>query len=97
MNGSQFAELLYQVLATSGKQVLLEITLITGRPHQIRAQLSSIGCPILGDLKYGAPQALPDASIALHSRELHFVHPVKKEALTLIAPLPTKNWWKPYI
>jgi len=67
---------------------LLEIDLHTGRHHQIRAQLSAINCPIRGDLKYGFDRSNKDGSISLHARKLSFVHPVKKEAMTFIAPVP---------
>lgn len=93
---SQRAELHYQLLAGSGRQFLLEVDLLTGRPHQIRTQLSSIGCPIIGDLKYGAPAPNPDASICLHSRTLRFEHPVSKTPVTLYAPLPGTAIWKEF-
>jgi len=73
---------------------LLEIQLETGRPHQIRVQLNSINCPILGDLKYFHQQALSDKSIALHSRKLKFIHPVKLEEIEIEAPYPDRKWWK---
>jgi len=83
---------------TMGKQeagYLLKITPLTGRPHQIRVQLSAIGCPILGDLKYGAPKALPDASIGLHCFQMELMHPVRQEPLVVEAPLPDGEWWRP--
>ena len=83
---------------TMGKQeagYLLKITPLTGRPHQIRVQLSAIGCPILGDLKYGAPRALPDASIGLHCFQMELMHPVRQEPLVVEAPLPDGEWWRP--
>ena len=74
---------------------LLEINLHTGRHHQIRCQLAAIGCPIRGDLKYGAARSNPDGSISLHARSLHFIHPVKKEPLTIVAPVPVSDpVWK---
>ena len=89
----QRSELKYKVIARSGENFLLEVSPVTGRPHQIRVQLASIGCPILGDLKYGASTPMEDASIALHARQLEFVHPVKKEKLTIQAALPRNPIW----
>ena len=83
----------YEVLDKMGNLYLLKVEPITGRPHQIRAQLQAFGCPILGDLKYGAREALPDASIALHCRSMEFVHPVRLDRMFLEAPLPEKEWW----
>lgn len=71
--GSQRAELDYELLKSDGKNSILKITLKTGRPHQIRSQLAYIGCPIVGDLKYGAPEPLPDKSIALSAIQLIFI------------------------
>ncbi len=89
----QRSELNYELVGQSGGKFLVEVNPITGRPHQIRVQLASIGCIILGDLKYGAASPLPDASIALHARQLEFIHPVKKEKLVITASLPpTKHW-----
>lgn len=87
--GAKLASLDYHLLATSsGGYHLLEIELHTGRHHQIRCQLAHMGCPIKGDLKYGAPRSNPDASISLHSYKLTFEHPVKHESVTIIAPDP---------
>jgi 23S rRNA pseudouridine1911/1915/1917 synthase len=83
----------YELMRAAGKYWLLKVFPLTGRPHQIRAQLAAMGCPILGDLKYGAPSALPDASIGLHSRSMEFLHPVRKEKILLEAVLPEKDWW----
>jgi 23S rRNA pseudouridine1911/1915/1917 synthase len=91
---SKRAVLHYRVLASSDNYHLLEINLETGRHHQIRAQLSAIGCPIKGDLKYGSPRSNPDGGISLHSRQVKFVHPVKNEEITLVAPLPDDSLWK---
>ena len=90
------AVLEYRVMAqpTEG-QTLLEIHLHTGRHHQIRAQLAAIGCPIVGDVKYGASLPLPDASIALHARSLTLIHPVRREPITFTAPLPSPPVWDP--
>lgn len=88
------AELHYQLIGSSDRYKLLEIRLMTGRHHQIRAQLAAIGCPIVGDLKYGYARSSPDGSIFLHSRRSTFVHPVRKEEITLEAPMP--ELWKKY-
>ena len=85
---SQKAILKYKTLASLDHYLLVEITLLTGRHHQIRAQFAALGCPIKGDLKYGAKRSNPDGSICLHARVLELLHPVKKEPLNLIAPLP---------
>lgn len=85
---SQKAILRYKTLASLDHYLLIEITLLTGRHHQIRAQFAALGCPIKGDLKYGAKRSNPDGSICLHARVLELLHPVKKEPLSLIAPLP---------
>jgi 23S rRNA pseudouridine1911/1915/1917 synthase len=90
----QRSELSYKLVGQAAGKFLLEVNPITGRPHQIRVQLASIGCMILGDLKYGAAAALPDASIALHARQLEFIHPVKKEKTQVIANVPSSNHWK---
>lgn len=84
----------YETLDKIGNLYLLKVEPLTGRPHQIRAQLSAIGCPILGDLKYGATEALPDASIALHCRSMEFIHPVRLEKVVVEADLPKKEWWR---
>jgi 23S rRNA pseudouridine1911/1915/1917 synthase len=68
------------------------VELLTGRHHQIRCQLSNLGCPIKGDLKYGSPRSNPDGGISLHARSITFVHPVKKEEMTVKAPVPST--WK---
>lgn len=82
------AELTYEMIQRSEKYKLLEINLLTGRHHQIRAQLQAIQCPIVGDLKYGYPRSSPDGSIFLHSYRTTFVHPVQKEEIVLQAPMP---------
>lgn len=91
--GSQRAELVYRLIGKSDHYYLLEINLLTGRHHQIRAQLAEIGCPIKGDLKYGFPRSNPDGSIHLHARKIELIHPVKKERLEIIAPLPDDPVW----
>jgi 23S rRNA pseudouridine1911/1915/1917 synthase len=92
-NGTKKAELKYKLISKSKDYALLEIILITGRHHQIRVQLSKIGCPIKGDLKYGFPRSNKDASISLHARKLNFTHPVSKEALEIVAPTPSDPLW----
>ncbi len=91
---SKKAILDYEVLKQLDRYTLLEIDLKTGRHHQIRSQLAALGCPIKGDLKYGADRSNKDGSIHLHARRLRFIHPVKKEVLELVAPLPQENLWK---
>lgn len=88
-----YAELDYKVLAGSDRYFLLEVLLHTGRHHQIRAQMEGLGCRIKGDLKYGFPRSNPDASIHLHARFIEFIHPVKKELITITAPLPDDPLW----
>ena len=85
---SKRASLSYQLLKSFDNFHLLEIDLHTGRHHQIRSQLSKIGSPIKGDLKYGFPRSNKDGSISLHARQLEFIHPVKKEKMSIIAPPP---------
>jgi len=94
IEGSKKAELTYKVITKSDRYYLLEIELITGRHHQIRAQLGAIGCSIKGDLKYGSPRSNPDGSISLHSRKIEFTHPVTKEFLAITAPVPNETLWK---
>jgi len=91
--GAQKAELIYHVKDFSDNYYLIEIVLITGRHHQIRAQLASIGCPIKGDLKYGYPRANHGGFIHLHAPQIGFLHPVRKEPLTIIAPVPDDPLW----
>jgi len=88
INGSKSAVLHYKWKASSDKYHLLEVTLDTGRHHQIRAQLSFIGCIIKGDLKYGAKRSNKDGSIQLHARKLSFDHPTSKERISVVAPVP---------
>ncbi len=91
---SKKAILDYKIIATLDNYFVLEINLQTGRHHQIRAQLSAIGCPIKGDLKYGFDRSNPDGGIHLHARKLVFIHPVSKETIELIAPTPSDTIWK---
>lgn len=90
---SKKAILEYRLLKQLNNYFLLEVDLQTGRHHQIRSQLSAIGCPIKGDLKYGFDRSNKDGSIHLHSRKLSFIHPVKKEKLEIIAPPPKDSLW----
>ena len=83
--GWQRAELTYKLLAASERYSLVEVTLLTGRHHQIRAQLSAIGCPIKGDLKYGARRSNEDGSISLHARRIAFEHPVAHVPVEVLA------------
>lgn len=91
---SKKAILKYRALSHSDNYTLLEVNLMTGRHHQIRCQLAAMGCPIKGDLKYGAPRSNPDGSISLMSRRVEFVHPVSKELITVEAPIPNDPLWK---
>jgi len=97
VKGSQKAELLYRVAGRSRSYWFLEITLLTGRHHQIRAQLAALGCPIRGDLKYGYPRSDPDGGIHLHARELVFIHPVRKEEVRLVAGPPADALWEAFL
>ncbi len=90
---SKKASLDYKIIATLNTYYVLEVALHTGRHHQIRAQLQAIGCPIKGDLKYGFDRSNPDGGIHLHARNLAFIHPVSKEKINLIAPLPDDVIW----
>lgn len=94
VTGGKKAILHYKIIQKLDNFYLLEVDLKTGRHHQIRVQLASIGCPIKGDLKYGFDRSNKDASISLHARTLKFVHPVKKETVEFIAPLPNDPLWK---
>lgn len=88
---AKLAKLKYKYLQPTERYHLLEVELLTGRHHQIRCQLSNMGCVIKGDLKYGAPRSNPDGGISLHARRINFIHPVQKVEMTLEAPLP-KSW-----
>ena len=92
--GAKEAKLTYQLISSSERYHLLEITLETGRHHQIRAQLAAIGCFIKGDIKYGAKRSNEDGSICLHARRLTINHPVTKEVLTFTADTPNSAIWK---
>lgn len=91
---SKAASLDYRIIKELNNYFALEINLHTGRHHQIRAQLSAIRCPIKGDLKYGFDRSNPDGGIHLHARKLTFIHPVSKESLEIIAPVPDDVIWK---
>jgi 23S rRNA pseudouridine1911/1915/1917 synthase len=88
------AILKYRLIGKSDNYSLLEVQLMTGRHHQIRCQLAAMGCPIKGDLKYGAPRSNPDGSISLQSHRVEFIHPVSKERITVEAPLPDDPLWQ---
>lgn len=90
---SKKAVLHYRLLAQSDNYMMLEIELLTGRHHQIRCQLAAMGCPIKGDLKYGAQRSNPDGSISLLSHKVEFIHPVSKTPISVVAPLPTDRLW----
>ena len=89
----KFSELLYEQIKNVSGKALIEVNPLTGRPHQIRVQLASIGCVIQGDLKYGAPMPNPDKSICLHSRKVKLIHPVSKEEIAVEAPIHNSGIW----
>jgi 23S rRNA pseudouridine1911/1915/1917 synthase len=91
---SKRAILKYRVIGRSDRYDLLEVQLMTGRHHQIRCQLAAIGCPIKGDLKYGAKRSNADGSISLNAHRIEFVHPVSKEKISIESSLPDDNLWK---
>jgi 23S rRNA pseudouridine1911/1915/1917 synthase len=93
-NGYKEAILDYELKYDSDNYSLIEVKLLTGRHHQIRCQLSAIGCPIKGDIKYGAKRTNPDGSISLHSRSMSFMHPVRKEHVSFTAPVVEDDLWK---
>jgi 23S rRNA pseudouridine1911/1915/1917 synthase len=90
---SKIASLDYKIIKELNNYFVLEVHLHTGRHHQIRAQLQAIGCPIKGDLKYGFDRSNPDGGIHLHARKLAFVHPVSKEKIEVVAPVPSDSIW----
>lgn len=92
--GAKKAVLHYKVIARSDNYNLVEVDLKTGRHHQIRCQLAKIGCPIKGDLKYGADRSNKDGGISLHARSAEFVHPVSGKEIRIVAPVPDDNLWK---
>lgn len=93
---SMRSELNYKLIGELDGFYLLEVNPITGRPHQIRVQLASMNCPIVGDNKYGYPRGNKDKSICLHAHQVKFMHPVKKEEMQLIAALPQDNFWQKF-
>lgn len=90
--GAKLAKLNFKYLRSTERYHLLEVELLTGRHHQIRCQLSNMGCIIKGDLKYGAPRSNPDGGICLHAHEIKFIHPVQHCQMDIIAPVPGE--WK---
>lgn len=94
--GAKVAELTYKIIFDFDNYFLLEILPKTGRHHQIRVQLSEMGCPIKGDLKYGFNRSNKDASISLHARKISFLHPVRKEQMEVVASVPSDDplWLK---
>lgn len=93
---SKQAILSYKTLAKGENYTLLEVNLETGRHHQIRCQLAAIGCPIKGDLKYGAKRSNPDGGICLHARKIEFIHPVSKQDICITAPVPNDSLWQQF-
>ena len=91
---SKKAILKYRLIGQSDHYCLLEVNLMTGRHHQIRCQLAQMGCPIKGDLKYGAQRSNPDGSICLLAHHVEFVHPVSKQLISLDSPLPEDKLWQ---
>ena len=94
--GSKKAELNYELIGEIDNKVLIGVDIITGRPHQIRTQFKKLGIPINGDLKYGSALSFSDQSIALHHRKMTFIHPVKKEPVTITADLPNNIIWRSF-
>ena len=91
---AKLAVLSYKTLVRGDNYTLLEINLETGRHHQIRCQLAAIGCPVKGDLKYGAKRSNPDGGICLHARQIEFIHPVSKQKICITAPVPDDALWR---
>ena len=89
--GAKLAKLNYRYILSTERYHLVEVELLTGRHHQIRCQLSHMGCIIKGDLKYGAPRSNPDGGICLHAHNIKFIHPVKKTEIDVTAPVP-ESW-----
>ncbi len=94
--GALHSELSYRVIARHQGHYLLEVAPKTGRPHQIRVQLADMGCPIVGDLKYGSTAITNPQSIALHARRLSFVHPVQRISVKVEALPPNQSWWRSF-
>lgn len=93
MPNAKQAILKYKTIGQTEHYTLLEVNLLTGRHHQIRCQLAAMGCPIKGDLKYGARRSNPDGSISLLSHKVEFIHPVSKRKIVVVSPLPTEKVW----
>lgn len=96
VKGSRRADLNYKVIGELNGYYLIEVSPITGRPHQIRVQLAELGCPIVGDNKYGYPRGSLKRSICLHARKLEFIHPVKNVPISIMARLPHDGFWERY-
>ncbi|OAQ39616.1 RNA pseudouridine synthase [Pedobacter psychrophilus] len=96
IKGSQRAQLDFKVLGYLNEYYLIEVDPLTGRPHQIRVQLATLGSPIVGDNKYGYPRGSRKKSISLHALKLEFIHPVKKERIKIFAPLPKDGFWEKF-
>lgn len=95
-NNAKRAILDYRTLVRGENYTLLEVQLQTGRHHQIRCQLAAIGCPVKGDLKYGARRSNPDGGICLHARQIEFIHPVSKQPICITAPVPEDSLWQQF-
>ena len=93
MPNAKQAILKYKTIGQTEQYTLLEVNVLTGRHHQIRCQLAAMGCPIKGDLKYGARRSNPDGSISLLSHKVEFIHPVSKQKIVVVSPLPTEKVW----
>ncbi len=96
VQGSMRSELNYKLIGELNGYYLIEVDPITGRPHQIRVQLSTLDCPIVGDNKYGYPRGSLKKSICLHSRKISFIHPIKNEPVVIYAPLPKDGFWEKF-
>lgn len=96
VKGSRRADLNYKVIGELNGYYLIEVNPITGRPHQIRVQLAELGCPIVGDNKYGYPRGSLKRSICLHARKLEFIHPIKNIPISILAKLPHDGFWERY-
>lgn len=97
VSNSKKASLTYRISGKSDNYYFVEVELHTGRHHQIRAQLSKIGCPIKGDLKYGFPRSNKNGGIHLHARSIEFTHPIKKEKIKIVAPPPEDILWSKFL